>query len=46
MMPAGPSPILVVAGEAFDMAPVAATAATLVERGDFSSAGGIDAGLL
>lgn len=36
----GPSPILVVRGEAFDMAQVAPTVAALVDRGDFSGAGG------
>ena len=37
---AGPSPILVVKGQAFDMAQVAPTVAALIDRGDFSGAGG------
>lgn len=37
---AGPSPILVVRGELFDMAQVAPTCAALVERGDFTGDGG------
>ncbi|WP_409674533.1 fumarylacetoacetate hydrolase family protein [Blastomonas sp.] len=37
---AGPSPILVVRGELYDMAHVTPTAAALAERGDFSGAGG------
>ena len=38
---AGPSPILVVKGQAFDMAQVAPTVAALIDRGDFSGAGGV-----
>jgi fumarylacetoacetate (FAA) hydrolase family protein len=37
---AGPSPILVVRGELYDMAHVAPTVAALVERGDFTGQGG------
>ncbi|WP_242140399.1 fumarylacetoacetate hydrolase family protein [Sphingomonas sp. TREG-RG-20F-R18-01] len=37
---AGPSPILVVRGQAYDMARVVPTVAALVDRGDFSGAGG------
>ncbi|PXW77672.1 2-dehydro-3-deoxy-D-xylonate dehydratase [Blastomonas natatoria] len=37
---AGPSPILIVRGELYDMAQVAPTCAALVERGDFTGAGG------
>ena len=33
----GPSPMLVVDGQAFDMAEVAPTVSALVERGDFSA---------
>ncbi len=36
----GPSPILVVRGELYDMARVAPTVAALADRGDFSGAGG------
>lgn len=39
---AGPSPILVVRGEAFDMSARAPTVADLVESGDFSAAGGVN----
>ncbi|MBP2274866.1 MULTISPECIES: fumarylacetoacetate hydrolase family protein [Sphingomonas] len=41
---AGPSPILVVRGEAFDMSARAPTVADLVESGDFSVAGGVSLG--
>lgn len=41
---AGPSPILVVRGEAFDMSARAPTVADLVESGDFSAAGGVSLG--
>ena len=37
---AGPSPLLVVRGESFDMSAIAPTVAALIERGDFSGAGG------
>ncbi|WAC23426.1 fumarylacetoacetate hydrolase family protein [Blastomonas sp. SL216] len=37
---AGPSPILIVRGELYDMAQVAPTCAALVERGDFTASGG------
>ena len=37
---AGPSPILIVRGELYDMAHVVPTCAALVERGDFTGAGG------
>ncbi|MEI4505249.1 fumarylacetoacetate hydrolase family protein [Sphingopyxis sp. CCNWLW253] len=37
---AGPNPMLIVRGECYDMSAVAPTAAALVERGDFSGAGG------
>src|SRR5688572_735764 len=40
----GPSPVLLVRGELLDMARVAPTAAALVERGDFSGAGGTSLG--
>jgi fumarylacetoacetate (FAA) hydrolase family protein len=40
----GPSPILIVQGELFDMARVAPTAAALADLGDFSGAGGISLG--
>ncbi|MDH7972717.1 fumarylacetoacetate hydrolase family protein [Sphingomonas sp. AR_OL41] len=40
----GPSPILVLGGQTFDMARVAPTVAALVEAGDFSGAGGIALG--
>ena len=36
----GPSPLLIVRGELYDMARVAPTVSALVERGDFSGAGG------
>ncbi|CAN5581447.1 fumarylacetoacetate hydrolase family protein [soil metagenome] len=36
----GPSPILVLGGQAFDMSRAAPTVATLVEAGDFAGAGG------
>jgi fumarylacetoacetate (FAA) hydrolase family protein len=41
---AGPSPILVVRGEAFDMSARAPTVADLVESGDFSASGGVSLG--
>ncbi|MET3827686.1 fumarylacetoacetate (FAA) hydrolase family protein [Sphingomonas sp. PvP055] len=37
---AGPSPVLVVRGAAFDMSSVAPTVAAVIERGDFSGTGG------
>lgn len=37
---AGPSPILIVHGELYDMAQVVPTVAALVERGDFTGGGG------
>lgn len=37
---AGPSPILVVRGQAFDMAQVAPTVSALIDHGDFSGTGG------
>ena len=40
----GPSPILLVRGELFDMSRVAPTAAALADRGDFSGAGGTSLG--
>ena len=40
----GPSPVLVVGGEAFDMTRVAPTVSALVEAGDFSGAGGVSLG--
>src|SRR5688572_19710814 len=40
----GPSPILLVRGELYDMARVAPTASALVERGDFSGVGGLALG--
>ncbi|WP_010160588.1 fumarylacetoacetate hydrolase family protein [Sphingomonas sp. PAMC 26617] len=36
----GPSPILLVRGQAFDMARVAPTVSALIDRGDFSGTGG------
>ncbi len=42
--PAGPSPILVVKGEAYDMSGVAATTTALIDAGDFSGAGGVSLG--
>lgn len=42
----GPSPILVLAGEVFDMSGVTPTVSALVERGDFSGAGGVSLGML
>ena len=41
---AGPSPILVVHGDLYDMADVAPTVSALVERGDFTGAGGRNLG--
>lgn len=41
---AGPSPILVVHGDLYDMAEVAPTVSALVERGDFTGAGGRNLG--
>lgn len=41
---AGPSPILVVRGDIYDMAQVSPTVAALVERGDFTGAGGRNLG--
>lgn len=41
---AGPSPILVRGGQAFDMSRVSPTVAALVEAGDFSGAGGVALG--
>jgi fumarylacetoacetate (FAA) hydrolase family protein len=41
---AGPSPILVVRGDLYDMAEVAPTVSALVERGDFTGAGGRNLG--
>ncbi|RUN78565.1 fumarylacetoacetate hydrolase [Sphingomonas sp. TF3] len=41
---AGPSPMLVVRGEAFDMSARAPTVADLVESGDFSASGGVSLG--
>jgi fumarylacetoacetate (FAA) hydrolase family protein len=43
---AGPIPVLVIAGEAFDMSAVAPTVSMLVERGDLSGAGGRSLGAL
>jgi fumarylacetoacetate (FAA) hydrolase family protein len=40
----GPSPILLVRGELYDMARVAPTVSALVERGDFSGQGGLALG--
>ena len=40
----GPSPILLVHGELYDMARVAPTVAALVERGDFGAQGGLALG--
>ncbi|WP_332805100.1 fumarylacetoacetate hydrolase family protein [Sphingomonas sp. RT2P30] len=40
----GPSPILVLGGQTFDMSRVAPTVAALIEAGDFSGAGGIALG--
>ncbi|TCP35141.1 fumarylacetoacetate hydrolase family protein [Sphingomonas sp. BK235] len=42
----GPIPLLVIAGEAFDMSAVAPTVAMLVEAGDLSGAGGRSLGAL
>ncbi|MEG8039649.1 fumarylacetoacetate hydrolase family protein [Sphingomonas sp. LR60] len=44
--PAGPIPLLVIAGEAFDMSAVSPTVSTLVEAGDLSGAGGRSLGAL
>ena len=41
---AGPSPILLVRGELYDMSRVAPTVSALVERGDFSGQGGLALG--
>lgn len=43
---AGPIPLLVIAGEAFDMSRVAPTTSMLVEAGDLSGAGGTSLGPL
>lgn len=43
---AGPIPLLVIAGEAFDMSAVAPTVSMLVEGGDLSGAGGRSLGAL
>ena len=40
----GPSPVLLVRGELFDMARVAPTVSALVEAGDFSGTGGVSLG--
>ena len=40
----GPSPVLLVHGELFDMARVAPTVSALVEAGDFSGTGGVSLG--
>jgi len=40
----GPSPILLVRGELYDMSRIAPTASALVERGDFSGHGGLHLG--
>ena len=42
----GPSPVLLVRGELLDMARVAPTVSELVERGDFTGAGGTSLGPL
>ena len=42
----GPSPVLVIDGELFDMSKVAPTVSALVETGDFSGAGGVSLGAL
>jgi len=44
--PAGPIPLLVIGGEAFDMSTVAPTVSMLVEAGDLSGAGGRSLGAL
>ena len=41
----GPSPVLLVRGELFDMARVAPTVSALVEAGDFSGTGGVSLGV-
>ncbi|WP_242151156.1 fumarylacetoacetate hydrolase family protein [Sphingomonas sp. BAUL-RG-20F-R05-02] len=43
---AGPSPVLVLEGEVFDMSQVAPTVSALVEAGDFSGKGGTSLGAL
>jgi fumarylacetoacetate (FAA) hydrolase family protein len=43
---AGPSPVLVLGGEVFDMSRVAPTVSALVEAGDFSGKGGVSLGAL
>jgi len=43
---AGPSPVLVLDGEVFDMSQVAPTVSALVEAGDFSGTGGVSLGAL
>ncbi|MDF0489745.1 fumarylacetoacetate hydrolase family protein [Sphingomonas sp. H39-1-10] len=42
----GPSPVLLIGGELFDMSRVAPTVSALVEAGDFSGAGGVSLGAL
>jgi fumarylacetoacetate (FAA) hydrolase family protein len=42
--PQGPTPILVLGGETYDMSQVAPTISALVERGDFSGQGGTSLG--
>lgn len=46
MTPAGPSPVLALGGEMFDMSRVAPTVSALVETGDFSGGGGVSLGAL